>query len=361
MVYLESCLLKEVGNAADRLLMGSILVLIWSSLRWSDALWVAPSTLIEDGDIIRGVAVKTKTTSRGMPFAFVTSGLLATSAQVTWSTKCLNLVRQALQRTAETFPEFTPDFLIPTCGPNVDQPMFTAPMSRAQGVLLLRKFLFQSNKAASAHSIGVHSPKVTMLSWARQVGASEEARMAQGHHRQAGAHSNVALYGRDDVHPAIQLQRLVIHRITSGFRPVIPLLRGGAKPIVDRPVAVAPPLEATAPQAETDDLEDTDSSESENDQVDEVQDVYEVPVVHAKAADCMFLLNTVSAIARVAAVCQESDPRCVITVEAGVDRKPFKFACNIRRAAWDAEIVPAETFPSKFRLCMRPACSKIFD
>ena len=40
-VYLESCLLKEVGNAADRLLMGSILVLIWSSVRWSDALWIS--------------------------------------------------------------------------------------------------------------------------------------------------------------------------------------------------------------------------------------------------------------------------------------------------------------------------------
>ena len=158
--------------------MGSLLVLIWSSLRWSDALSVTPSALTEDVDVIRGIAARTKTTSRGMPFAFVKSGLLATSTQVTWSMKWLNLVRQALQRTSEVFPDFTPDFLLPLCGPSVDHPMFTAPMPGAQGVLLLRRLLLQANKDASVLSIGVHSPKVTLLSWARQIGASEEARMA---------------------------------------------------------------------------------------------------------------------------------------------------------------------------------------
>ena len=367
-VYLESCLLKDLGNTADRLLMGSILMLIWASLRWSDALWVTPSDLIIDGDVIRGVAKKTKTTTRGMPFAFLTCGFLASSESVNWATKWMNLVRQALQHTIETYPGFSPDFLIPTCGPNVDQPMFTAPMNRSQGVLVLRKFLFLSNKEASAHSIGVHSPKVTMLSWARQVGVSEEARMAQGHHRQGGAHSNVALYGRDDVHAALQLQRIVVHRVASGFRPVIPLLRGGAKPTIDKPVTVAPPAEGASPPGElqlclpqTEDLQDTDSSDSDNDKGHDHHEVYEVPVVRAHASDCIFLLNTESAIAHVAAVCTESDPRCVLTVETETDRKSFKFACNIRRSAWDVEIVPAETFPSKFRLCMRPACAKIFD
>ena len=353
-VYLESCILKELGTAADRLVMGSLLVLIWSSLRWSDALWVTPSALTEDVDVIRGIAVRTKTTSRGMPFAFVKSGLLATSSQVTWSMKWLNLVRQALQRTAEVFPDFTPDFLLPMCGPNVDNPMFTAPMPRTQGVLLLRRLLLQANKDVSVLSIGVHSPKVTLLSWARQIGASEEARMAQGHRRQSGARSNVALYGRDDVHPAIQLQYQIIQRIASGFRPVIPLLRGGAKPVLDKPVSVAPPSEEITPQAQTqlclphsEDLVDTDSGESDAGAAPEVQDDMEVPVIHAASADCLFLLNATSSIAHVAAVCDESDPYRVVTVDAGEVRKSFKFACNVRRAAWDAEIIPAETFPEK--------------
>ena len=173
-VYLESCLLKELGTAADRLLMGPLLVLIWSCLRWSDALWVAPNALVEDTDIIRRVAAKTKTTSRGMPFAFVKSGFLATSSQSTWSTKWLNLVRQALQRTSEMFSAFTPHFLIPLRGPNVDHPMFTAPMPRSHGVFLLRRLLLQANKDASVLSIGVHSPKVMLLSWARQIGAGNQ-------------------------------------------------------------------------------------------------------------------------------------------------------------------------------------------
>ena len=93
----------------------------------------------------------------------------------------------------------------------------------------------------------------------------------------------------------------------------------------------------------------------------ELQDDTEVPVIQAASADCLFLLNTTSSIAHVAAVCDESDPYRVVTVDAGEVRKSFKFACNVRRAAWDAEIIPAETFPEKFRLCMRPACSKTFD
>ena len=190
-VHLESCLLKDIGTPADRLLMGSILVLVWSSLRWSDALWVSPCGLVEDSDIIRGVAAKTKTTSRGTPFAFVKSGLLAVNSQVSWSTKWLNLVRQALQRTSELFPGFKPDFLIPQCGPNLAHPVFSAPLPRSQGVLLLRKLLLQSHRDASVLSVGVHSPKVTLLSWVRQIGASEELRMAQGHHRQSGAKFNV--------------------------------------------------------------------------------------------------------------------------------------------------------------------------
>ena len=77
-VYLEQAILKESGSPADRLLMGCLLVLIWSSLRWSDALWISPIQLTEDDDLVRGVATRTKTTNRGMPFAFIKCGLVTT-------------------------------------------------------------------------------------------------------------------------------------------------------------------------------------------------------------------------------------------------------------------------------------------
>ena len=130
-----------------------------------------------------------------MPFAFLTCGFLSGMTSVSWTTKWLNLVRAALQRTAEAFPGFVPDFLLPMCGPNPDHPMFVAPMPRSQGILILRRLLKTASPDTSLVSIGAHSPKVTFLSWARQVGASEEARMAQGHHRAAGARLNVSLYG----------------------------------------------------------------------------------------------------------------------------------------------------------------------
>ena len=126
-----------------------------------------------------------------------------------------------------------------------------------------------------------------------------------------GAKFNVALYGRDDVHPAVQLQHQIIQRITAGFCPVIPLLRGGVKPVSDRPVS----LPAVADQVpgpdqfplclpDTADLFDTDSDESDIDQRDGPSEDISVPLVQMKSFDCIFLLNVSSHIAHVAACCE---------------------------------------------------------
>ena len=122
--------------------MGGILVLVWGSLRWSDSQWVSPADLLEDMDSLRGMALKTKTTTRGMPFGILRSGFLGHTANSPWSTLWLNLVREALHLTAARHKGFKPDFLIPQIGADLKAPMFLAPMSRSQGVLLLRKFLF---------------------------------------------------------------------------------------------------------------------------------------------------------------------------------------------------------------------------
>lgn len=112
--------------------------------------------------------------ARGMPFAFLTCGLLSGPSAISWITKWLNFVRAAIQRTSEAFPGFVPDVFLRMCGPNSEHPMFVSPMPRSQGILILRKFLQVSSPNASLVSIGAPSPKVTFLSCARQVGASEE-------------------------------------------------------------------------------------------------------------------------------------------------------------------------------------------
>lgn len=140
-------------------------------------------------------------------------------------------------------------------------------------------------------SIGVHSPKVT-FSWARQIGVSEEARMSQGHHRASEARQNVALCGRDDVHAALDLQRQLVHRITSGFRSVIPLLRGGAKLLVDKPVNIRhtalDPCHMDTCLPDVADLADTDSDIS-NVGVGTTEDAPELTVQVANCCQCTAL------------------------------------------------------------------------
>ena len=122
--------------------------------------------------------------------------------------------------------------------------------------------------------------------------------MAQGHHRLSGARQTAALYGRDDVHPAISLQRQIVHRISQGFRPVIPMMRGGSKPVMEKPLSI--PLSSIAPTESDEvavclpdagDLVDTDSEFSSADEAEEASAAPQVPILQAAMADCIFLLK----------------------------------------------------------------------
>ena len=216
-----------------------------------------------------------------------------------WCTLWLNLVRESLlHATASRYQGFQPDFLIPQIGSDVEAPLFLSPMSRSQGVLLLRKYMLWSNANADVQFIGIHSCKVTFLSW-----LDEEQRRHQGHHRAAGAGVCVDLYSRDDVHPALALQRTILSRISSGFRPVIPMMRGGAPSIADRPVSIPPvpglsemetqtavALPVAAAHLDTDSNASSDSPSAHGD----FQDVPEVPLSSIAVADCVFAQRTVS-------------------------------------------------------------------
>ena len=167
----------------------------------------------------------------------------------------------------------------------------------------------------------------------------------------------------------LNLQKLIVHRISKGFRPVIPMLRGRAKPVSDAPVALPTTtvqIDGEAPSVNClsalDDLADTDSGSSSEEEVrhDGAPELT-MTVVQAKSTDCIFLLNTSSLVAHVAACCEPDDSACVVQVQDGDLMKAFRFACNVRRSALDGQIVPAEIFPSDYKLCMRPPCSKIFD
>ena len=237
-------------------------------------------------------------------------------------------------------------------------------------VLLLRKFLLWSNAEADVAFIGVHSCKVTFLSWSRQLGLDEEQRRHQGHYRAASSGFCVDLYARDDVYPALALQRTILSRITSGFRPVTPLLRGGAPPVPDRPVSIPPvpglsemdtQTSVSLPMAE--DHVDTDSEVSEvsDDDGDEGGEAPDVPLSSVAVSDCVFLLNEQSMVAHFAQPCEAFDPQLMCWFEWQGTVRCFKLACRARKAVGDLAIIPAESVPASYRICLRAACSRAFD
>ena len=369
-LWLENEIVHERGSPLDCLLMGGVLVLVWSSLRWSDAQCIAPNDLVEDDDCIRGVATRTKSTKRGMPFGFLKAGLTGHSLSVTWSARWLNILRQALAATEGLHPGFRPDFLIPTCGGSRDCPIFTSPMPRSQGIITLRKLLLRWDGNADLTGVGVHSCKVTLLSWARQLNIDEELRMAQGHHRVSSSTTMAALYSRDDVHPALQAQRIILQKILQGFRPITPALRGGQVPLKEHPVTFPAGGHSQSKELaetgialpSTDDLEDTDSDVSDP--------VFESDQLHPwspglpsfeNMQDCIFLLNQATHIAHVAAKCDREDPAVLCASASVTDPCFYMFACGTRQAVGENQVIPSETIPADFRLCLRPACAKIFD
>ena len=189
--------------------------------------------------------------------------------------------------------------------------------ARSQRILLLRRFLLASDASATVSHLGVHLCKVTFLSWSRQLGLNEELRRHQGHHRAPAGGGCVDLYSRDDVHPALEPQRILRAKVGAGFRPVVPVARGFAPSVQDRPVVIpSMPLShavdtPTSIHVESaDDHVDTDSEASDDDEmdVDESRELPSQPPVQADVSDCVFLLNDASMVAHFASECDFDDP-----------------------------------------------------
>ena len=132
---------------------------------------------------------------------------------------------------------------------------------------------------------------------------SEELRRHQGHHRAPAGSACVDLYSRDDIHPALELQRIVRAKHATGFRPVVPVVRGVGIAVKDLPVSIPALPEALAVDAQTsiqlDSAElhvDTDSNASEGEDLPETGDssVPQVPHLSHDISDCVFFLNDVS-------------------------------------------------------------------
>ena len=167
--------------AEERLVLAAVLLMIWSSLRWSDVQRMDLGALTASGGIIKGRCWRSKTSAKGFLFACYACGALATH----WGLGLLQDVQELRRQNPVR------DFLLSHHG---------KPLSYTVMLSLLRRCLMvhAGLTASDASKFTLHSLKCTVLSWAEQFGVAAPDRAAQGHHRLVGAES-VQKYGRDDV------------------------------------------------------------------------------------------------------------------------------------------------------------------
>eukprot|EP00435_Cladocopium_sp_Y103_P070303 s255_g35.t1 len=231
-ILMSSCSTPEV------ILLGSFLLMAWASLRFSDAQRIEMHRMVLTDGELRGVIWRSKTTTLGMPFGAVNSGLLSRGAH-SWMWKFISTLDGILYRNNPG----DVDFLLPHCDlESISLPL--VPMTYATALFQLRRLIHCPWRSSSNPMLGLdlnftlHSLKATLLSWGPQVAShtNTEQRLQQGHH--VSQSSSLAVYSRDNVWGALEFQRQIIQQVRAGWRPQIPQHRGSQRPLQEPPVVL---------------------------------------------------------------------------------------------------------------------------
>ena len=233
---------KILVSSTDPLLtviLGSFLLQAWTGLRWADLQRVSPINLIFDFDNLRGIAWRTKTTTKGQAFGCIASGFLSRGTH-NW----LLVYLRALDKLYSQHGDPSMDFVVPRITGEWRQLHLVLPlepMRYADALYYLRTVILtpwrQHSYEFDIQNYTIHGLKATLLSWCSQLQSiTEEMRRQQGHHKPVNA--SVRLYSRDDVHPQLALQSILVREVLGGFRPCTPLHRGGQAPAVEPQMTV---------------------------------------------------------------------------------------------------------------------------
>ena len=87
--WLERRIMDPSCPVPECIVIGSVLCLIWASLRWNDGLWSPPSRVVLQAGSLSGLAARTKSCRASMPFGCQLLGLTGTSASC-WGISWLN-------------------------------------------------------------------------------------------------------------------------------------------------------------------------------------------------------------------------------------------------------------------------------
>ena len=229
--------------AAVKIFLGGLLLAAHASLRFGDLQRIEISQLSLAATALRGTCWTTKTTRQGQPFAVTITGFTGRDISTAWTIHWLTAVATSLTATENTFADHhRPDFALPAFNPSQHQqpPVYATPLAYGQALASIR-WAAQTPwlpipclTAPEASNITLHSLKVTMLSAALQLRLPEDDRRVQGHHRL----NSTRLYGRDDTHQALWVQRRLAEAIAKLWRPQRPMARGGQHPMAEPPFQV---------------------------------------------------------------------------------------------------------------------------
>lgn len=208
--------------------------MLWSGLRFGDIQRSHLSTWQLDRSSLRGLTWRSKTSSSATPFGVCTCGILS-KGSLTWIHRYL----QTLDRLYTGTPAQQIDFALPqfSGGDTPSTPWQAMTYGEALHFLRFYMTLPWSSVTAvlniSSDHYTIHGLKCTLLSWACQLGLSEEDRRQHGKHKPA--QQSVALYSRDDVVGSLRLQNQIVSHVCKGWIPCTPLARGGQRPIQEPP------------------------------------------------------------------------------------------------------------------------------
>ena len=235
LVQMERRMLMSSCPISELILIGSILICTWASLRFADAQRCSFASMCFDGTSLRGSCWRTKTSSRGQPWGLIAAGFLSLG-EFNWVERWLVTMDMLWHTARSTDMDMQiPDFLFPKMGPEgIALPW--QPMTYAEGLHWIRRMTslpWKTQQQSSQHWTA-HSMKSTLLSWGSQMIASgqvsQEERLPQGHHRQSSSRS-LRVYSRDDVHGQLSFQTKLIEHVRRGGRFMTPQHRGSQHPL----------------------------------------------------------------------------------------------------------------------------------
>ena len=228
----ERRVLQSQASSKEIIILGGLLLICWSGLRFSDAQRSHLSTWQLDQSSLRGLTWRAKTCNTSTPFGVTLAGLLSRGS-LTWIHRFL----QTLESLYAGQDSHVIDFTIPAFHQaEVPTQPFEA-MSYSEALCYMRFYMqlpWSGNPLATqvnTSSYSVHGLKTTLLSWAAQANLPEEDRRLHGKHK--ASQTSVQLYSRDDILGSLRLQNALIQRIQQNWRPATPLARGGQLPLAE--------------------------------------------------------------------------------------------------------------------------------